>query len=102
MVEVNWTKQSLEDIESIADYIAKDSKRYAEIQVEELFNSVTKLEHLPKSGRIVPEVNDENLRELSVGFYRVIYRIKTTKHIDILTVYHSMRLLTKRKVKSLK
>jgi addiction module RelE/StbE family toxin len=101
MVEVNWTKQSLEDIENIAEYISKDSQRYAEIQVEEFFNSVNKLQYLPKSGRIVPEVNDENLRELLVGFYRVIYRVKSTTNIDILTVYHSMRLLTKRKVKSL-
>ncbi len=34
MVDVNWTDQSLEDIDSIAEFIAKDSPRYANIQVE--------------------------------------------------------------------
>jgi addiction module RelE/StbE family toxin len=102
MVEVNWTTQSLEDIDNIAEYIAKDSRRYAEIQVEEFFNSAKSLEEFPKSGREVPEVNDKNLRELMVGFYRVIYRIKTSKNIDILTVYHMKRVLTKKKIKTLK
>lgn len=102
MVEVNWTTQSLEDIDNIAEYIAKDSKRYAELQVTDFFDSAKNLEEFPKSGRVVPEVNDENTRELLVGFYRIIYRIKTPKKIDILTVYHTMRILTKKKIKTLK
>ena len=102
MVEVNWTNQSLDDIDKIAEYIAKDSRRYAEIQVKDFFDSAKSLEEFPKSGRAVPEVNDENLRELLVGFYRIIYRIKKSNTIDVLTVYHTMRILTKKKIKALK
>ena len=101
MVEVRWTTQAIEDIENVAEYIGRDSIRYAEVQVEDFFDSVFVLEEFPKTGRIVPEVNDKNLRELIVGFYRVIYRILDSKKIDILTVYHTSRLLTKKKLKSL-
>lgn len=101
MVEVKWTSQSLEDIANIAEYIAKDSTRYAEIQVDDFFESSKVLETFPETGRIVPEAQDETLRELIVGFYRVIYRIKNSRHIDVLTVYHTSRLLTKKKIKKL-
>ena len=39
MVEVRWTPQSIEDIENIGKFIAKDSTRFAEIQVEDFFES---------------------------------------------------------------
>lgn len=102
MVEVRWTSQALDDIDCIAEYIAKDSTRYAEIQVAEFFESALRLEEFPKAGRIVPEVRDTNLRELLVGFYRIIYRINSAQHIDILTVYHTKRQLKKRKIIKLK
>lgn len=33
MVRINWTFQAKDDLKAIADYIAKDSKRYAKLQV---------------------------------------------------------------------
>jgi addiction module RelE/StbE family toxin len=102
MAKINWTSNSLEDIETIAEYIAKDSIRYAELQVVELLESVECLEGFPKTGRIVPEVGNNSIRELIVGFYRLIYRIKSDQHIDILTIYHTKRKLTKKEIKKLR
>lgn len=93
MVEVNWTDQSLEDINSIAEFIAKDSVRYANIQVERFFDRTEILHRNPQAGRIVPEVGDLNIRELILGNYRIIYRVITPKRVDVLTVHHSMRRL---------
>jgi len=31
----------------------------------------------PQSGRIVPEIGDENLREIISGNYRIIYRFNS-------------------------
>lgn len=76
MAEVRWTNQSLEDINTIAEYISKDSKRYADMQVSEFFNSTLILQKFPKTGKIVPELKDKSIRELIIGFYRIIYRIK--------------------------
>jgi toxin ParE1/3/4 len=99
MAEIIWTIQSIEDIESIADYIARDSEKYAQVQVQEFFEAAKTLEGFPKAGRLVPEINDNNIREIIVGFYRLIYRIRNKDRIEILTVYHSNRLLKKRTIK---
>jgi len=94
MVEVNWTLQSVEDINSIAEYIAKDSLKYAKLQVERIFARVEILETAPLSGRIVPELNITKIRELILGNYRIIYKVINKNRIDILTVHHSARLLS--------
>ena len=75
MVEIRWTYQSLEDIENIAEFIAKDSPKYAKIQVQLFFDRTEILKTYPKSGRIVPETNDKEIRELILGNYRIIYHI---------------------------
>ena len=75
MAEVIWSIQSVEDIENIAEFISRDSARYAQIQVHEFFEAAQVLEKFPTSGRIVPELNDKNIREIIVGFYRIIYEI---------------------------
>ncbi|MFN8206583.1 MAG: type II toxin-antitoxin system RelE/ParE family toxin [Bacteroidales bacterium] len=62
MVKVIWTDSALEDLQSIGDFIAKESFRYAEITVQELFSSVDILEDHPKAGPIVPEFQIESIR----------------------------------------
>jgi len=92
MAKVNWTPQALADIEEIADYIAKDSEYYAKITITNIFDAVKKLKEFPLSGRIVPELNRKDVREIIFGNYRIMYRLKNYS-VEILTVYHSARLL---------
>ena len=92
MVKINWTNFALKDLNEIADFISKDSVRYAQMTVKYLFESPTLLKTHPKAGRIVPEFKEENLRELIRGSYRIVYRIVDKNRIDILTVHHSARL----------
>lgn len=91
-VSIIWTEQALEDMDIIADYIAINSIHYAQITVTKLFDRTTILERFPKSGRIVPEINEENIRELIEGSYRILYEIKELNEairIEILGVHHS-------------
>lgn len=99
MVRINWTFQARDDLRNIADYISKDSKRYAKLQVVRLKNKTHLLKSHIRIGRIVPEIDIENIRELIEGNYRIIYKIVSEKQIDILTVHHSARDLSKRKIK---
>ena len=92
MAKLRWTHQALNDIEIIASYIALDSTYYAKMFVSKVFEAVKNIETFPKSGRVVPEMNSKDIREILLGNYRIIYRIKTDL-IEILTVYHSSRLL---------
>jgi len=94
MVEVVWSDSSIQDLNDIGDYIAKNSVRYAEITVQNLFDSVDVLENHPRAGSIVPEFEDESIRQLIRGNYRIIYKIISVKRIDILTVHNSARLLS--------
>ncbi|MEQ8553638.1 MAG: type II toxin-antitoxin system RelE/ParE family toxin [Cyclobacteriaceae bacterium] len=90
MAEVVWTSNALTDLSEIGEYIATDSLKFAEITVSKLYHKVEILSTYPKSGRIVPETEQENLRELIEGNYRIIYEI-INDSIFILTVHHSSR-----------
>ncbi|HHH52481.1 MAG TPA: type II toxin-antitoxin system RelE/ParE family toxin, partial [Bacteroidetes bacterium] len=74
-------------------------KRYAELQVIRLKNRTRILKTQMRSGKIVPEINKENIRELIEGSYRIIYKIVKDNRIDILTIHHSARYLKRRKIK---
>ena len=93
-VEVKWTTLSLEDIENIAGFIAKDSEQYALIQTERFFERVKVLESHPEFGKIVPELGTKSIRQLVEGNYRIIYHVISTTRIDILTIHHRSRLLS--------
>jgi len=98
MVQINWTYQARDDLKLIADYIANDSKRYARLQVERIKTRTRILKTQPETGKIVPEINKIDIRELVLGNYRIIYKIVSQKQIDILTIYHSARDLTTRNI----
>ena len=98
MVRINWTFQAKDDLKDIAEYISKDSKRYAKLQVTRLKIRTRILKTQTRSGKIVPEINRENIRELIEGSYRIIYKIVEDNQIDILTIHHSARDLTRRKI----
>jgi toxin ParE1/3/4 len=93
MVKIIWTETAIQDIQDIAEYIAKDSVRYAEITALELFEAVDILEKHPKAGVKVPEFNEEAIRQLIRGNYRIVYIIIDDYRIDILTVHNTARLL---------
>ncbi len=68
-----WSADALDDIEAIGDYISRDSEFYAESTVLKIYEAPQNLVNFPKQGRVVPEVGDEDIRELFVFQYRIIY-----------------------------
>jgi toxin ParE1/3/4 len=89
---VAWTDKAKFSLRNIFYYIKKDSPFYAtEVKNKFLFES-QKLSDFPKLGRIVPEVEDENIRELFIYSYRMIYQI-IDNNIFILTIIHSKQNL---------
>lgn len=98
MVQVNWTFQAIDDLKSIAEFISANSKKYAKLQILRLRQRTKILSTQPYSGKIVPEIEKENVRELIEGNYRIIYHIKNEERIDILTIHHSSRGLSARKI----
>lgn len=79
------------DIDLIAEYIAQDSIDRAALFVIKLMNYTEKLETYPRTGRMIPEINDESCRELFFGSYRIMYRILENDDINITGVVHGAR-----------
>lgn len=94
VTEIKWTLHALQDIESIAEFIAQDSEHFASIQIDKFFLRSQILEHFSLAGRIVPELGDDNIRELIEGNYRIIYRVVSKSRVDILTIHQSYQLLS--------
>jgi toxin ParE1/3/4 len=89
---VVWSSKALEDVDSIAAFISNDSPSYAAAVVKKILNTTYSLSRLPYSGRVVPEFNDETIRERFAYSYRIIYRIQDDT-ITIAAVIHGKRLL---------
>ena len=92
-MRVIWTRQAVEDVEAIKTYVARDSLRYAALLVERIVGAVDRLESFPESGRVVPEVGDNTLREVIFGAYRIVYRVQSQESVQVVTVHHAARLL---------
>ena len=92
MIKLRWTTQAVEDLEAIRNFIANDSAAYADLAVARLLEAVERLEHFPRSGRIVPELSDPQLREIIESPYRIVYRVHN-ETVEILTVFRASRLM---------
>lgn len=89
---VAWSPRAVEDLEAIAQYIAVDSHAYAAAVVTTILRTARRLSQFPFSGRIVPELADQNIRELFAYSYRIIYRIEN-QTVTVATIVHGKRLL---------
>jgi toxin ParE1/3/4 len=89
---VVWSRRASQDLEAIADYIAADSPTYAGIVVKKVVNQTKSLSLFPRSGRKVPEFDNEDIRELLIYSYRIIYRLLESE-VVIAAVIHGKRIL---------
>lgn len=94
MVNIHWSELALEDLKSIHDYIAQNSKVYADRFIAKILERVEQLENFPELGRKLPEFSQEYIRELIEGNYRIVYLIDNDKNIGISRIHHASRLLT--------
>ena len=89
-MEVHWTDSAEKHLDSIYEYIAQDSSYYAKRMVGKLTLKSIQISQYPHSGRVVPEYENEKIREIIESPYRIIYKIKSDQ-IDILAVIHGAR-----------
>jgi len=87
---VKWSLTARNDLKQIHDYIAKDSRYYARNVIQEIVAKTETLTELPETGRTVPEIRDQNIRELIVYSYRLIYEISEFG-VEILAIIHGRR-----------
>lgn len=91
-MKIIWSKLAIERASEISEYIALDNQTAATKWVDILFDKVSLLKTSPKSGRMVPETNREDIREIIYGNYRIIYNVAKNQ-ICVLTVRHCKQIL---------
>ena len=87
-----WSPEAIEDIESIASYIERDSDWYAKAVATKIVETAETIPEFPELGRVVPEVGDPAIRERFAYSYRIIYRLEPER-ILVAAVIHGSRLL---------
>ena len=91
-MKIIWSPLAIDRASEIAEYIAQDKPSAAEKWINTVFSKVEQLKSSPEIGRVVPEIGNDQFRELIYGNYRIIYRIEKTQ-ISILTIRHGKQIL---------
>lgn len=87
-MKVRWTDTALGHLTAIHDYVAQDAPIYARSLVDRLTDRSKQIGRFPRSGRMVPEYEQEDVREIIEAPYRIIYRI-LPERVDVLAVVHT-------------
>jgi toxin ParE1/3/4 len=87
-----WSPRALADLEAIATFISRDSPAYARTVVRKIIGLTRNLAEFPLSGRKMPELDDDQVRELIAYSYRIIYRVED-REVIVAAVVHGKRML---------
>ena len=89
-MRVLWTEAALNQLEAIRDFLSQTSPEYAQRVIERLVGRSEQLAAFPRSGRMVPEYELDEVRQVIEGSYRIIYLIKE-QQLEVLAIIHSAR-----------
>ncbi|MGH9871483.1 MAG: type II toxin-antitoxin system RelE/ParE family toxin [Pyrinomonadaceae bacterium] len=91
-MKVRWTESALTQLQAIHDYLAQTSPEYALRIVDRLTKRSIQIAAFPFSGRMVPEYEVNEVREVIEVPYRMIYLIvEATDQLDVLAIIHTSR-----------
>lgn len=90
---VVWTEQARRMLDDAVSYIAQDSRPAAERLLIQALEAASSLDLFSERGRLVPELNQPNVRQLLVQRYRLLYEVMPAE-VQILAFVHGARDLT--------
>ena len=93
MAQVIWANAAIDDLQRLREYFESASSRFAEKLMDQLISRTRMLADFPQSGRMVPEFEHQQLREVQSGNYRIIYRFEQADKVEIARIFHSAQLL---------
>jgi toxin ParE1/3/4 len=95
-MRIEWSEPAVIDLESIKEFIGRDSEYYAIEFTSRIIEMIEKLSAFSNLGRKVPEVDEESIREVVFYNYRIIYKL-ADESILILGIIHAARDLNSMK-----
>ena len=93
MAQVTWANAAIDDLQRLREYFELASPKFAEKLMNQLISRTRTLADFPQSGRMVPEFENVQLREVRSGNYRIIYRLEQIAKVEIARIFHSAQLL---------
>ena len=96
-MRVVWSPLADRQVDEAVEYIAHDDPIAALKWLEHILERVKALARFPDSGRVVPETQREDVREIIVSRYRVMYRRRDDR-VEIVAIRHEARAFDEREV----
>lgn len=92
-MNVSFSKSAISDLKSIKEYYLEQGvPQIGQNFITSIIEHVETLSSHPDIGRVVPELNDESIRELIHSPFRVVY-LRESQSIKVIRVWRSERLL---------
>ena len=91
-MKIIWSARAISRLEAIRAYITRDAPLTADRVIRRIVLSTERLRSFPNSGRVVPEYNIKEIREIIEAPYRILYHVEKER-IEIINVLHSRQLL---------
>ncbi len=90
--KIIFSEPAIDDLEGIIRFISQDNREAGAQFGRKLIEIVRHLAKFPRFGRVVPEQNDENIREIISKPYRIFYRVKDEeKVVEVIRFWHAAR-----------
>ena len=90
--QVRLSRSAESDIEDIVRYISIDDRSQALRFGRFLMRHARSLAQFPERGRVVPDFDDDSIRELIVRRYRIVYRLNhDDRLVEIIRFWHVAR-----------
>jgi toxin ParE1/3/4 len=88
-MHIVWTFQAVQDVGAARMSVAPGSPRHAASGTAPLVAAINRLVDFPLSGAMVPELQDETIREVFLSPYRVVYRV-TPHELQVLAALQDL------------
>ena len=90
--QITLSPRAIRDLQEIVRYVSFDNPTRAESFGRELIAKTKMLISFPQIGRVVPEFDETNVREIIHCSYRIVYRVNHEKHlIEVARFWHGAR-----------
>jgi toxin ParE1/3/4 len=87
-----WSTGARDDLRDLVRFIAEDNPHRAASFGLQIIRRIERIQEFPELGRIVPERQNPDLRELIIAPYRVIYRLNREEGFaEVVRIWHAAR-----------
>ena len=90
--QIVWSPEALSQLGDLVRFISSDNPSAAEKMGTAIIEKILLLGQFPRMGKMFRKMNRDDVREILVSPYRIIYQIhESEKRVSISTIWHGAR-----------